>query len=79
VVSTGPYAVVRHPGYAGMLLMAPAAALAIGSWGAVAPGLGLAGLFIARAAHEDRFLRGNLAGYPEYAHRVRFRLLPGVW
>ena len=79
VVSTGPYALVRHPGYAGMMLMAPAAALAIGSWGAVAPGLVLSGLFIARVAHEDGFLRRSLAGYPEYADRVRFRLLPGVW
>ena len=79
VVSTGPYAVVRHPGYAGMTLMGPAGALAIGSWGAVAPGLALAALFVARAAHEDGFLRRNLEGYPEYANRVRFRVLPGVW
>lgn len=79
VVSTGPYALVRHPGYAGMMLMGPAAALAIGSWGAMAPGLALSALLLARTAHEDGFLRRNLEGYPEYAHRVRFRVLPGVW
>ena len=41
--------------------------------------LALSALFLARTAHEDRFLRGHLAGYAEYAARVRFRLLPGVW
>lgn len=79
VVDTGPYAIVRHPGYAAMALMGPTCALALGSWGALAPGLALAGLFLARAAHEDRFLAGNLEGYADYAARVRFRLLPGVW
>lgn len=79
VVSSGPYALVRHPGYAGMTLMGPTTALAIGSWGALAPGLVLAALFIVRTAHEDGFLRRNLTGYPEYADRVRFRVLPGVW
>ena len=79
VVSVGPYAVVRHPGYAGMTLMSPAGALALGSWGALAPGLVLSALFLARAAHEDRFLQRNLEGYADYAARVRFRLLPGVW
>jgi len=79
VVDAGPYALVRHPGYAAMTLMSPAAALALGSWWALAPGLVLSSLFLARAAHEDRFLRGNLEGYPDYAARVRFRLLPGVW
>jgi len=79
VISAGPYALVRHPGYAAMTLMAPAAALALGSWWALAPALVLSGLLLARAAHEDRFLHGNLEGYADYAARVRFRLLPGVW
>lgn len=79
VVSTGPYALVRHPGYAGSLVVAPAAALALGSWGALIPGAAVAATFIARAAHEDRFLHANLPGYAEYASRVGFRLLPGVW
>ena len=79
VVSTGPYAIVRHPGYAGMTLMAPAAALALGSWWALLPGLVLSGLLVARAGHEDRFLHASLDGYRAYASRVRYRLLPGVW
>ena len=79
VVSTGPYATVRHPGYAGMALAAPAAALAIGSWGALILGLALTATLVARVVHEDRFLTASLAGYPDYAARVRFRLLPGAW
>ena len=79
VVSSGPYAIVRHPGYAAMSLMGPSAALALGSWWALLPGLVLSALFVARAAHEDRFLHANLDGYAAYASRVRFRLLPGVW
>lgn len=79
VVSRGPYALVRHPGYAGMILMAPAAAVALGSWGALAPGLALSAMLLARTGHEDRFLQQHLSGYAEYASRVRFRLLPGVW
>ena len=79
VVSTGPYAAVRHPGYAGMALAAPAAALAIGSWGALTAGLALTATLVARVVHEDRFLTASLTGYPDYAARVRFRLLPGAW
>ena len=79
VVSTGPYAFVRHPGYAGTLVVAPALALALGSMGALIPAAAVAATFVARAAHEDRFLLSQLPGYAEYAQRVRFRLLPGVW
>jgi protein-S-isoprenylcysteine O-methyltransferase Ste14 len=79
VVSAGPYAHVRHPGYAGMALAAPASALALGSWWALLPGVALATLFVARAAHEDRFLHDHLDGYADYAGRVRWRLLPGMW
>jgi protein-S-isoprenylcysteine O-methyltransferase Ste14 len=79
VVDAGPYGIVRHPGYAAMIVMAPAAALALGSAGALIPGLVLSALFLARTAHEDRFLRGHLDGYAGYAARVRHRLIPGVW
>ncbi len=79
VVDAGPYAIVRHPGYAAMALMGPTCALALGSWWALAPGVALSGLFLARAAHEDRFLTSHLEGYPDYAARVPFRLVPGVW
>ncbi len=79
VVSAGPYARVRHPGYAGMTLVAPSSALALGSWWALVPALILAALFVARAGHEDRFLLGHLEGYGDYAVRVPWRLIPGVW
>ena len=57
VVSQGPYAHVRHPGYAGTVLSTPASALALGSWAALVPALAISVLFVLRAAHEDRFLR----------------------
>lgn len=79
VESGGPYAVVRHPGYAGMVWLAPASALALGSWASLVIALVPALLFVARTAHEDEFLKKNLAGYEEYAAKVRYRLLPGLW
>lgn len=79
VVSAGPYARVRHPGYAGMALATPASALALGSWWALLPAFALSSLFVVRAAHEDRFLLAQLEGYAGYAARVPWRLLPGVW
>jgi protein-S-isoprenylcysteine O-methyltransferase Ste14 len=79
VVQAGPYGVMRHPGYAGMVLAAPASALALGSWAALVPALVASILFVRRTAHEDRFLREHLNGYAAYAARVRWRLVPGVW
>jgi protein-S-isoprenylcysteine O-methyltransferase Ste14 len=79
VVRDGPYAIVRHPGYLGMIVVVPAEALALGSW----YGLLLAVIYSAaiarRVSVEDRFLRGRLDGYVEYANDVRYRLVPGVW
>jgi len=79
VVRGGPYAYVRHPGYLGLVVGAPAFALALGSWWALIPALAVSILFSRRAAHEDRFLLGHLEGYSDYAHHVRHRLVPGVW
>ena len=79
VVMHGPYRVVRHPGYAGFILFAATLPLLLGSWWALITGAISVGLYILRAAIEDRTLQRELAGYPEYAHRVRYRLLPGVW
>jgi protein-S-isoprenylcysteine O-methyltransferase Ste14 len=79
VVTAGPYRWVRHPGYAAAMPAAVASGLALGSWLAAAIGaLGLP-LILWRMIAEDRTLRAELPGYPEYARRVRWRLLPGVW
>ena len=79
VVDRGPYRTVRHPGYVGWILTALAAPTLLGSaWAVVPAALGCA-LMIARTAMEDRTLREELPGYLEYAARVRFRLVPGVW
>jgi protein-S-isoprenylcysteine O-methyltransferase Ste14 len=79
VVSEGPYRYVRHPTYIGTILSWVCAALALGSWLALAPVVLIAATFTARTALEDWTLQEELAGYKEYAQRVRYRLLPGIW
>jgi len=79
VVSTGPYRFVRHPGYAASIAGALTGGVALGSWVALLPIAAFAGLFVRRTLIEDRMLRESLAGYDEYARRVRRRLLPGVF
>ena len=79
VIDSGPYAHVRHPGYVGMLLVGATMPLALGSWWAFLPGSVMVFFGFLRVWIEDRFLAANLPGYPEYAARVRYRLLPGIW
>ena len=79
VVDSGPYSVVRHPGYAGLMLGVPCNGLALGSFLAGGIGLGLSLMVVRRVMFEDGFLQRNLEGYAEYASRVRHRLIPGVW
>jgi protein-S-isoprenylcysteine O-methyltransferase Ste14 len=79
VIDSGPYARVRHPGYVGMLLLAATMPLALGSWWAFLPGSVSVIFGFRRVWIEDRFLAANLPGYREYAARVRYRLLPGIW
>jgi len=79
VVSTGPYATVRHPGYIGAGLWALGSPLIVGSAYALIPaGLTIL-LLIVRTHLEDKTLRAELPGYADYAQRVRYRLLPGIW
>ncbi len=79
VISTGPYAVVRHPMYAYALLLLIGTPLLLGSlWGLLGAPLAMP-LLAARVLGEEDLLMQGLPGYREYAARVRFRLLPGVW
>jgi protein-S-isoprenylcysteine O-methyltransferase Ste14 len=79
VVDTGPYAIVRHPGYAAGLLLFPGIALALGSlWALVPVGL-ISLLLILRTQWEDQTLQAELPGYREYTARVRYKLIPGAW
>ncbi|MET4291960.1 protein-S-isoprenylcysteine O-methyltransferase Ste14 [Bradyrhizobium sp. LM6.10] len=79
VISTGPYAHVRHPMYSGMILFFAGVPLLLGSWwGLLMVPLVLV-LFAARIRIEERTLREGLPGYSDYMTRVRYRLLPGAW
>jgi protein-S-isoprenylcysteine O-methyltransferase Ste14 len=79
-VTSGPYAVIRHPGYTAGLLIIVASGIALGSWLAAAF-LIVASLpfLLYRAITEDRILQAELQGYRDYAARVRWRLIPGIW
>jgi protein-S-isoprenylcysteine O-methyltransferase Ste14 len=79
VVDAGPYRVVRHPGYAAFCVGTFGAPFLLLSWPAMTVAPLLAVWFVVRTALEDRMLRQELPGYAEYARRVRFRLVPGVW
>lgn len=79
VITSGPYAYVRHPMYAGIILLFVCVGPALASIWALLPGVLIGLLFVVRTALEDRMLLGELAGYREYSQRVRWRLLPGVW
>ncbi|MBR0709523.1 methyltransferase family protein [Bradyrhizobium liaoningense] len=79
VISTGPYAHVRHPMYSGMILFFAGLPLALGSWWGLAMAPLFLALFVVRIGIEERTLREGLPGYADYAARVRYRLVPGVW
>lgn len=79
VISTGPYAFVRHPMYSGAILYFLGIALLLGSWYAAGIAVLLIALFCLRAVWEEQTLIDELPGYAAYAERVRYRLIPGVW
>lgn len=79
VVSTGPYGLVRHPMYVGVILMFLATPLALGSWWAFIPAIILSAMIGVRLIDEERFLLTNLPGYDGYRQQVRYRLIPGLW
>jgi protein-S-isoprenylcysteine O-methyltransferase Ste14 len=79
VVSTGPYAIVRHPMYASASLYLLGTPLALGSYYGLVPLVGLLSFVIWRLFAEERFLAENLSGYTEYQEEVRYRLVPRIW
>lgn len=78
-VTRGPYRFVRHPGYTFTGLGMITAGLALGSWVGMLPLLAVAALFVRRTLVEDRMLHGELSGYTDYARRVKYRLVAGVF
>lgn len=79
VVSTGPYSIVRHPMYAGALIMLFGTPFALGSWWALVPFALLKIAIVARLLAEESFLTLHLPAYGEYQRAVRYRLAPGIW
>jgi protein-S-isoprenylcysteine O-methyltransferase Ste14 len=79
VISTGPYAHVRHPMYAGVLLMYGISPLALGSTWGMLPMILLPFMLAIRIRDEEKVLRDELEGYREYTQKVKWRLIPGVW
>jgi len=79
VATSGPYRYVRHPGYAGIIAFDLAMPLILGALWSLIPAALTVCLAIVRSALEDRALQDKLDGYKDYAQRVRYRLLPGVW
>jgi protein-S-isoprenylcysteine O-methyltransferase Ste14 len=79
VISTGPYAWVRHPMYSGVMLFFIGAPLLLGSWWGVAMAPLFVVLFAIRIAIEERALIAGLPGYADYTAQVRYRLVPGFW
>lgn len=79
VVSTGPYALVRHPLYSGALIMLFGIPLALGSWWGMLVNLPMTAGIVWRLLDEERFLTGKLPGYARYCETVRYRLAPFVW
>ena len=79
VISTGPYALVRHPMYAGALVMFLGIPIALGSWWGLLVLVAMLLALLWRLLDEEKFLAKNLPGYVEYQKRVRYRLVPLVW
>ena len=80
VVASGPYAYVRHPGYLAGIVIILASGLALGSWlAALLVIVSSLPFLLYRAITEDRVLQAELPGYADYARRVRWRLVPGIW
>lgn len=79
VISSGPYAAVRHPMYTAAVVLYVATPLALGSWWGLGPAAVLVAVIVWRLIDEEAYLTRHLSGYVDYRQRVRARLVPGVW
>lgn len=79
VISSGPYAIVRHPMYSGVILMYSFTPVALGSWWALIPSLMIIPTLVFRILNEEQTLKRDLPGYTEYTQKVKYRLVPGIW
>lgn len=79
VITSGPYASVRHPMYSVVLLMYILSPLALGSYWAVIPMILIVPVIVARILNEEKVLKEELGGYEEYMQKTRYRLIPGIW
>ena len=79
VCTSGPYKIIRHPGYAGLIISLLAYPFILGSWWGFLPNSVLISIIVIRTALEDRTLRKEFPGYEEYVQKVKYRLIPLVW
>jgi protein-S-isoprenylcysteine O-methyltransferase Ste14 len=79
VIRTGPYAILRHPMYAGVVLFYLASPVALGSWWAFLPAAFILPMLVVRIVNEEQVLERDLTGYADYRQQVKYRLVPGVW
>jgi len=79
VISTGPYALVRHPMYAGAFVLLTGIPIALGSWWALLMLLPIMGATVWRLLDEEKYLAQNLQGYTTYCKKVQYRLVPFIW
>ena len=79
IITTGPYALVRHPMYIGALVMLTGVPLALGSWWGLLAVIPITLTIVWRLLDEEKFLAKNLPGYPEYQKKVKYHLVPFIW
>jgi protein-S-isoprenylcysteine O-methyltransferase Ste14 len=79
LITTGPYAIVRHPMYSGAFVMLAGVPLALASWWGLLAVIPIILVIIWRLIDEEKFLQINLAGYSSYISSVKYRLLPFIW